>query len=273
VFDQIEKYIKHPAVIDAYNKYNLLTQTPDRPYLNYFGINFDKKGIASFKFYFAFFRKLELKEIEQFLPTTDDFLKYYHLWEETHHKSLEHSGCTFEVKFKPDMTPIYGFHFRLPPTKEAYDLIGYPKLLPYNVFDLNTRPGINYEYSLNTVLRKQYYYLNSPEHKAYFAERFHNTYINKITLIEYTESDLFSKINAWRLDHTPENLNRPNVHSEYANQLFAFLKKEYNLVNISDGYYENNDTRASYFFNVKHTSEAPYDDPENFHVNTMKLFL
>ena len=84
---------------------------------------------------------------------------------------------------------------------------------------------------------------------------------------------MFSKINGWRIDHTPENLKRPNVHTDYANEIFSSLYKEYNLINISDGYYENNETRASYFFNIKHTSEAPYDDPENFHVDTMKLFL
>ena len=269
----LKKYLHHPVVIETYNKYNALCTDTNKPHLNYFGINFDKNGIASFKFYFAFFKKLELHEIKQFLPITFDFLKYYHLWEESNYKSIEHSGCTFEVKFKPDMTPIYGFHYRLPPTKESYDLIGYPKLLPFNVLDLNTRPGINYEYCNDTVLRKQYYYLDSLEHKKYFAQRFNNPFINKLNLIEYTESDLFSKINGWRIDHTPENLKRPNVHTDYANEIFSSLYKDYNLINISDGYYENNETRASYFFNIKHTSEAPYDDSENFHVDTMKLFL
>jgi hypothetical protein len=269
----LEKYIFHPLVSKSYQTHKELTKNDFRPYLNYFGINFDSNGISSFKFYFPFFRRLKKEEIELFLPHSSDFMRYYDLWDESDFRSLEHSGCTFEVKFKPDMVPIFGFHFRLRPTNEAYDLIGLPKLLPFEINNLKTRPGINYEYSTDQVLRKKYYYFDSIEHKNYFASRFKNSFISKANLIEYTESNDFSKINVWRFDHTPENLNRPNVHSVYANQIFDYLNDNYNLMNLSDGYYENESIRASYFFNVIHSSQAPYDDPENYNIDTLKLFL
>lgn len=274
MFEELHTYFNHPVVVSTYKNYNALwAKQQNSPYLNYFGINFDSKGIYSFKFYFAFFNRLTEEEVRSFLPVTDDFFKYYHLWEPSPVKTLEHSGCTFEVKFKGNLDPVFGFHYRLKPVKEAYDLIGYPQQLPFDVLKLNTRPGINYEYAKHDVLRKQYYYLDSDEAKAYFAKRFNNPYLAKVSLIEYTEADRFSKINAWKFDLTTENRNRPNVFNQKATGLINLLEEEYGLINISDGYYENSDIRASYYFNIHKTSVAPFDDKENLHIDTLKLFI
>jgi hypothetical protein len=269
----MNKFFFHPLVSKTYKRHLELTKNDFRPYLNYFGMNFDSEGISSFKFYFPFFRRLKKEEIELFIPHSEDFMRYYHLWDESDFRSLEHSGCTFEVKFNRHLTPILGFHFRLRPTSEAYKLIGLPQLLPFKINDLTTRPGINYEYSQGQVLRKKYYYFDSSDHKIYFANRFNNPFISRVNTIEYTESNDFSKINAWRFDHTPENINRPNVHSDYANQLFDYLNKKYNLINLSDGYYENQSIRASYFFNVINSSPSPFDDEVNYNIDTLKLFI
>ena len=100
----LEKYIFHPLVSKSYQTHKELTKNDFRPYLNYFGINFDSNGISSFKFYFPFFRRLKKEEIELFLPHSSDFMRYYDLWDESDFRSLEHSGCTFEVKFKHTIT-------------------------------------------------------------------------------------------------------------------------------------------------------------------------
>jgi hypothetical protein len=271
---ELKKYLNHPIVIETYRNYNSLWEKrQNSPYLNYFGINFDSQGICSFKIYFAFFDRLIEKEVALFLPETTDFFRYYHLWEPTSVKTLEHSGCTFEIKFKGSLDPILGFHYRLKPIKESYDLIGYPENIPFDVLSLNTRPGINYEYFSDSVLRKKYYYFDSDFHKAYFAKRFNNDFLSKVGLIEYTESDKFSKINAWKFDFTKDNMNRPNPFNEKANAIIDFLKEKYGLINISDGYYESSDIRASYYFNIHKTSIAPFDDKENLHIDTLKLFL
>lgn len=266
----LQAYFDHPLVLETYRNYNEL-HVKGFPYLNYFGINFDSKGIASVKFYFAFFHRLAPESVLRFLPHSRDFDRYYHLWDESKLKTAEHTGCTFEIKFKGSLHPVLGFHYRLRPEKASYELIGYPQQLPFGVEELDTRPGINYEYAGTDVLRKQYYYLHETKHKAVIAERFGNPEIRKAHVIEYTESDRFSKINAWRLDHTRENLNRENVFSPYAGGIIKDLQEEYGLINASDGFYEGSDVRASYYFNVKPTSQAPYDDPENFDIDTLKL--
>lgn len=274
MIDALEKYLNHPVVINTYKNYNSLwDKNQTLPYLNYFGINFDSKGICSFKLYFAFFNKMSEQDVKLFLPTTNDFFKYYHLWEASSVKTLEHSGCTFEIKFKGSLDPVLGFHYRLKPIKESYDLIGYPEQIPFDVLCLNTRPGINYEYATDSVLRKKYYYFDKDEHKQYFAKRFNNNYLAKVGLIEYTEAEGFSKINAWKFDLTNENMNRPNAFNENASKIIDALKEKYGLINISDGYYEKSDIRASYFFNIHKTSVAPFDDKENLHINTLKLFI
>lgn len=270
--EEINQYLFHPVVVETYQKYKSINKGEGYPELCYFGINFNKDGIYSFKFYFAFFRKLTLKEIQLFLPTTEDFEKYYHLWEESKEKTLEHSGCTFEVKFKHDLTPIFGFHYRLKPIKEAYDLIGYPTHLPFDVLSLGTRPGINFEYKNGQALEKKYYYLHTDEQRKYIADRFNIPFAIKAHLMEYTESDEFSKVNVWRFDLTKENLERPNAFNPRQQKYIDFLKETYNLINISDGYYEQSDIRASYYFDIDQSSIAPFDAPINFNIDTLKLF-
>lgn len=269
---EINKYIYHPKVIDIYTKYKSLDKGGNRPELCYFGINFKNDKICSFKFYFAFFRKLTDPEILLFLPHVNDFNKYYHLWEASENRSLEHSGCTFEVKFKENLDPVLGFHYRLKPGKEAYELIGYPNQLPFSVLDLQTRPGINYEYSAEETLRKKYYYFDSDQHKKYIAERFKVPFAEKAAIIEYTESDNFAKVNVCRFDYSKENMNRPNAFGSYPQAVMSFIRKKYGLINLSDGYYENSEIRASYFFNTDNSSDTPFDDPKNYHIDTLKLF-
>lgn len=273
---EIDLYFKSPLVMDFYERYNRIWQQHrEYPYLNYFGINFDAEGIISFKLYFHFFHRLTEEEVSQFLPQTDDFFKYYHLYEPSTTCIDEHTGCALEIKFKGGIeNPVIGFHYRVKPTEEAYRLIGYPNLLPEGMGEFQNKPGINYEYSAGGVLVKRYYYFYSEESRAYFAERFGNDFINKVFMVEYTESDQFAKINAWRLDFTVENLDRPDVFNEKAASIIRQIRAQYGLVNLSDGYYEDSDIRATYFFNVQPTNiNTPFNTEENRNIDTLKLFL
>lgn len=270
--EKLLTYFNHPKVKETYKNYKSL-QVNDYPELNYFGINFDEKGICSVKFYFAFFRRLQKHEVELFLPHTKDFDAYYHLWQESKQRSFEHTGCTFEVKFKGDDFPVTGFHFRIHPTEESYNLIGYPQQLPFNIKDVSTRPGINYEYEKNGVLRKKYYYFENENHKKVIAERFKKPFAEKASLIEYTETEKFSKVNLWRFDYSPENRKRPNYFTKENNNLIDELEKKYGLINVSDGFYENDTIKATYFFNTNNNSPAAFDDLSNYNIDTLKLFI
>lgn len=271
--ENIDTCLQHPMVREIYGNYKECL-SPDSPDINYFGINFDPSGIRSLKFYFAFFRKMKPEEVLRFLPHSRDFDKYYHLWDETRSRSLEHSGCTFELKFNAKMEPITGFHFRMQPVKESYDLIGMPEQLPFDALSLGTRPGINYEYSAKGVLRKKYYYFESPEHKKYIADRFNKPFASKASVMEYTESDQFSKVNIWRLDYSDENLNRPDYFTSKEREVINHFREKYGLLSVSDGFYEKDGIRATYFFNAHdHPGTCPFNAPSNHNIDTVSLFL
>ena len=265
---------KHPKVQETYKNY-LSLSSKKYPNINYIGVNFNNKGdINSVKFYFAFFHKLTKNEIQKFIPHTNDFDRYYHLWDESKKRSLEHTGCTFEIKFKESLIPTIGFHYRLKPIKESYDLIGYPKNIPFNLLDVGTRPGINYEYTLESVLRKKYYYLEKPTHKEYIARMFNKPFAQDASLIEYTEADQISKVNIWRFDYSNDNLNRPNYFNSSEMRIINLIKEKYGLISISDGFYKDDLIKATYFFNtVNNTTNNPFDRKENFNIDTIKLFL
>jgi len=204
--------------------------------------------------------------VELFLPTTEDFNKYYFLYQESLVQNIEHSGCAFEVKFFPDKeTPIQGFHFRVKSSAEAYKLIGLPQRLPF-ILDENYLPtGINYEYRLDNVLRKTYYYLSSEEHKKYFAQRFHLPFLETASLIEYSESDVFSKINTW-YGNDPAIYSNANILPQPQKEVTEYLCEKYKLNAKAFGFYENSDVKAVYLFNAEPKTSLR----NNTYTDTMK---
>lgn len=268
----IHQYTHHPAVINLYKKFKLIDTDTDYPSMIYFGINFCEDEIISFKVYFAINKKLKDEEIQQLLPTITDFKKYYHFWQESKIRNEEHTGCTFEIKFKQSLQPTFGFHYRLNPTDEAYELIGLPQMLNFNIKDEGTRPGINYEYEPDKTLRKKYYYIKNQNHKKIIANRFMNDYVNNAIFIEYTESTHFSKINIWNPNYTKINLERTSIFSKKEQEIIGYFKTKYGLINISDGIYEEKNIKATYFFNLEGNAEFPFEDPKNFKIDTLKLF-
>lgn len=262
-----------PEIKERYALFNSLKKE-DYPDMNYIGINFKGDDITSIKIYFSFFHKIDEKDVLKFIPISEDYNKYIHLWQESKTRSLEHSGCAFTVKIKPGKPITYGFHYRLKPSKETYDLIGRPSLIPFNVDELDTRPGINFEYCNNETLVKRYYYFHTTEHLEYFAKRYNNSFVKDLQLLEYTESEFFSKAIFWLMEYSEQNFNRPNLFSEKANKVIKGLNQRYGLINIIDGYYENDNTIATYFFNtVNNNCRYPFDVKENFQIDTVKLFI
>jgi hypothetical protein len=271
--EEVQGLFFHPEVIRMYESF-LRVRAKDFPDQNYIGINFKGDRIVSVKFYFAVYRRLSNKEISMFLPDAKDFLKYYHLWDSTNSRSNEHTGCTFEVKFKGSPEPVLGFHYRLRQTDEAYSLIGPAQTLPFDAKLLGTRPGINYEYEQARVLRKRYYYFETNEHKSYLALRFNKPFIRQCSFAEFAEFDDEAKVNIWRLDYSDENMRRPASFSIAAQNVIAEIRKKYGLINISDGYYERDGTVATYFFGTKGGAKYdPFPDLSNFQIDTISFLL
>lgn len=251
----IELYLKHPIVKKYYDTYNVVWKKhPDFPYLTYFGINFDCERIVSVKFYFHFFQELTDEEVSLFLPTTQDFNFYKSHFEISKLKSEEYTGCAMEVKFQGSLQPVFGFHFRLKPINESFELIGYPKNLPHELIDLTQRPGINFEYSEKQILMKKYFYFNNDDSKKYFAERFNYKFLKSAKLLEYSESEFFSKLNVWfgKDYQGTEHL----LYSDAQQSLINQLCQKYKVQNNAFGYYENSDVKAAYFFSTLGNSNA-----------------
>jgi hypothetical protein len=261
MLQMIEQCFKNEELKRTYENYNEVWEKDKRfPYFNYFGINFNSKGIVSVKFYFHVFREITETEAALFLPTTEDFAKYYSYYHESLIQTTEHSGCAFELKFFPNLSdPIKGFHFRMNPTTKVYDLLGYPKLIPYSLDETHLSPGINYEYHPEHKLRKTYYYLNQQKHKIYFAEKFNLPFIKSAKLIEYSESESFSKINAW-FGNDPTYYNQSNTLENKNKELIDYLCSRYNLEAKFFGFYLNSETKAVYLTRLKYN----FSNNENF---------
>src|SRR5688572_20454087 len=103
-----------------------LSSARQKPYLNYFGFNYDTEKITTVKFYVAFFHRLQPGEIARLIPDPSDLLQYYDDWEETDSITRDHSGCTFALKVLPDASVTNYFHLRLKPRAFATPYFGVP---------------------------------------------------------------------------------------------------------------------------------------------------
>lgn len=264
-----ESFLNNPYLIKMYENYNQVWKKhEDYPYLNHFGLNFDQQGIVSIKFYFHLFHKVTIEEAQLFLPQTDDFFKFYDLHEISKNWSMENSGCAFELKFKNQFEPTYGFHLKLNGGENTYDILGYPEKLPLNYLDINKKPGVNYEYTLNNKLIKKYYYFDDSVSKNYLSKRFNVNFFKDFSFLEYTESDLFSKINAWNSLPFQNKINDLNLFTVDNLKLINNLINKYNLDVKSVGKYENNSQAAIYF------SSKQFEPVNNGQYNdTLKLLL
>ncbi|HRO74650.1 MAG TPA: hypothetical protein PLP27_00710 [Crocinitomicaceae bacterium] len=271
----LESVIQNKDLLSTYRNYNLLwEQNIHVPYYNYFGINFNGSEIVSIKFYFHTFKELSKNQLLQFIPTDTDFNQYYSYHIKSDIQNIEHSGCAFEVKFYKDIENLVkGFHFRIPYTVETLEKIGKPQFLGqavnFKIFNI----GINYEYFPNNPLRKTYFYFNQPKDIEYFSDRFKQDCIRNAKLVEYSESETFSKINTW--------YGRNHILTEKANtfeypikQIIQDICFKYNLKATSFGFYENKNIKSVYFVDADPQKPLYYErNPELTYTNTFKNLL
>lgn len=273
-YSDIFDLARHETVLAAYDRF-LSLRDPDYPDMNYVGLNFRDGKIASLKFYFTTYKGVGPGDVGHFLPCTDDFMRYYHLWDPARVRSAEHTGCAFSVKFKGHKEPEVGFHYRLRPIAEAYRLIGEPETLPFAGLELASRPGINYEYAPDgRVSRRRYYYLEKQAHKDYIARRFGKPFASHSRLCELTEFEGGSKVILWTPDYTPEYLSRPVYFDESSSDIVARLHEDLGLVSAMEGFYEQGGAISTYFFNTLGPKTGNINEGQiNFHMDTLKLFI
>ena len=240
---KIDKYFGHPLVLNFLNSYNQIRARYNQENnLNYFGINFDEKGIYSVKFYFHVFPILQKEDVELFLPKSNDYFKYIHLYD-----GYNNQGCAFEVKFLRDNNkPTIGFHYRLKAAGVSFQLVGKPKYI--DMTDPQYGPGINFEYNGENTVVKRYYYFKSKSDKEYFAERFNMPMLINTSLIEFSETEVMSKINIWFGTDKSHLIKKLNLFTELEIQYIDQISKQYGLNFQACGCYENTNMKAAYFF-------------------------
>lgn len=258
------KYFDNSLIRRAYDSYHALWRKDSRlPYLNYIGINFDRKKINSFKIYFHVYSKLTEEEVNKFLPTSSDFFKYYPYKLKSDGGGALHTGVAFTFKFfHHHDTPVVGFHFQLNPTPEVQKWIGPPRKIPWDISASNVVTAINLEYSGNQTTVKRYYYFHEDYYKKYFADRFGFNFLIQAPYIEYAEADQFSKINVWGFP--PEQRHLFDTFLPWQRQIIEELCNQYGLKNTVFGFYEHSDIRATYFLPVNSHNllypSVPYRD-------------
>lgn len=273
-YNDILDLARHERVVRAYEKF-LSLRHADYPDMNYVGLNFSSGRLCSVKFYFSVYRRITPRDVSAFLPHVDDFMRYYHLWEDSKVRSAAHTGCAFSVKFKANREPEVGFHYRLVACREAYELVGVPETLPFSGEELGTRPGINYEYAAGgEANRRRYYYLEKQSQKDYIAARFARPFASECRLCEFTEWHGGSKVILWTPDYTEHYLSRPTYFHGEAVTMLRRLRDDFDLISAMDGFYEDEDVISSYFFNTLGPKTGNINQgKENFHMDTLRLFL
>jgi len=273
-YSDIKSLSAHASVVRAYEAFKSLRH-PEYPDMNYIGLNFSGGKIVSLKFYFSVYRAVAQRDVLRFLPSADDFMRYYHLWEPSKIRTGNHTGCAFTVKFKNSQDPEFGFHYRLKSNAESFHLVGEPESMPYKLSSFGTRPGMNYEYgTTGEVRRRRYYYLEKQEHKDYIAKRFYWPFASQCRLCEMTEYAGGAKVIFWTPDYIKKYLDRPTPFHVDAQNTLSRLRADYGLVNVMDGFYEREDTMSTYFFNTLGPKTGNIHEGErNFHMDTLKLFL
>lgn len=235
----------------------------DFPFLTYVGINFSCEEILNIKFYFSFFKRLNITELKKVLPVNDisDFNLYYNLWKESKIYSSLHQGATFAIKITPLEKLTHYFHLRL------------NVLNTTSTFDFSdTEPknkGICKEYDLEKTSTKNYFYYDSKAVIQNLSERFgilnSKFDINSFDEIECVESEKKQKIDLITKDTNfiDEFLNQKT--SPEIKNYFKKMCEDLNFIMYSPGINATGKIFSIYFID-KDCSNAyiPFDGVKKF---------
>jgi hypothetical protein len=247
----LEDALGHQLLLSTHEYYlKSWREHPDHPFLTYIGLNFDRQGIYSVKFYFHLFHQVDKDTVKNFLPVTEDFFRLYHLHDYSVVNSPDHSGCAFTVKFyRGESSPERGFHYRMVCNDSALNAVPLPTQLPFDARSATHSVGISHEYGENGKQKvKRYFYFQQAEHKRHFAKHYGHDFLNDAVFVEYAESDGFSKINAFYGKNTAA-LAQANVLPVGQREYVRDVCLRYGLVPKAFGHYSEGALLSVYLFN------------------------
>jgi hypothetical protein len=270
--DAFKAFFMHPKTQECIRLMRSVN-CKDFPSTNYFGVNFSENKLSNLKLYYTFFHTIDMSLAKQFLPSTEEFEKYYPFWEENSEITIQHSGCAFTLKANANLEFSKGFHLRFKLNEKTTPHFTLPKFIELSPVDLQNYQGISFEYSPSGIKKKNYYYISDEKTKLRLSEIGKNTSIQNATLIEYTESENDQKIILWdnEISGHPKKtkLNFPEKHLEFN----ALMKNTFNLQNYFDGAYLNRNETASYFYHIEKQNNFPFDSKLNRNINTIDYLV
>jgi hypothetical protein len=219
----------------------------DPNFCSYFGVNYSKDSLLSVKLYFSFISQPP-KEAFDLFPVDEAVERMISLhWEPSDKLLKMHQGLTFGLKcyLKENTIRVNKYlHFR---TSDF--ILGMPQLLPLKKEDLESSPGICIEFHPEANELKRYYYVCSDEGKRMIGDAFRISALGpeKISLVEYTESDRESKINlVIPAASDVQKLMEIPAHPEIM-ELSRHFYSNHQLYFFGPGIRKDQDARAIYF--------------------------
>lgn len=194
-----EVLMKSPALLHYLRMVYALDQG-NYPFYTYVGVNFTRRAVKNYKFYFSFYRRLTEPEIDALLPVPDrgQFDRFYREWQPTLEAKTLHRGVTFAVKVEADASLTHYYHLRTrgmpfgPPTRFA---------IPAHERD--AFHGVCEEFRGEKISLKKYFYSRDAatiEESLRAASMPDGRY--DVPFLEYIESDERDKF-TW-VTHDPE---------------------------------------------------------------------
>jgi len=260
----IESYFEDDRLLNFNSRYNdLLSKKSCKTPFTYWGINFKDEKIHSIKFYAHVLDEVSKEEMKNFIPTTKDYCQFLSIKSEGTNFNLKNLGTALELKFIISRNiSRTGFFFMVNNLGkfELNNTIDFPK----QIAERCVAKGINFEYEGNKSFRKNYYYFNSSDCRHFFEKIFSISIPNQIDIIEYSQFDLYSKINFFG-----SQMHRADEATDYftknEKKIIKYFNKKYKLFNFEFGIYDHKNIKSVYFFDKKGD-----DFPK---VNTFKRLL
>jgi hypothetical protein len=244
----------------------VLNQYVKKPFINYFGVNYNDDNLVSVKLYFSFFQYPSDEMFERFNVSNEDLVLIRENWMPSESYDYMHQGLTFGLKcyLKDGEIKVNKyFHFRSPIKKQVK-----PNFIKITDVEPDNHPGFCVEYNFTNKERKNYYYYSTKANLEVLLSEFGlaKEEASKISLIEYTESNIEKKINI--IYNKAEDILNYLKNSKNQNivQFNKYLFDKYGLYFFGPGLRYKSSTKAIYYV----TKNSFYGLHEE---QTLKLFL
>lgn len=246
---KIEDLFKHEKLAEFYSNYEkLISNRSNSRNYTYWGVNFKDEKVFSIKFYAHLFDEMTTEELLDFIPTTKDFEKFVHLKQTGSELNVNNVGIALELKLIIGSSETrHGFYYMLKNTPEAIGKVGFPERLPLKLKEKCKSMAVNFEYEGSQKLFKKYYYFKPEDCESFFEEKFNTQLMNGTNLIEYSESETFSKINIFGTNITSEKVKCPCFTSAEM-EIINYFNDKYGFINLEYGMYDNDEKKSIYFF-------------------------